>query len=85
MDINEAEMNTIPVSIFEIKSPQEIFSDVKKCGAMTVTKDGVPQCIMLSPEEYARLKDELEIARLENDLSDELDIDNELLDEPLLN
>lgn len=80
MDIKDAEKNIISVSLFKVKTAEEIFADVKKCGAMTVTKDDIPQCILLSPMEYSRIMDELEIAKLEKDLSEEITYDDLLIE-----
>ena len=41
-----------------------IFDDVKKTGAKAVTKNNAIECVLLSPEEYLSLLEEVEDARL---------------------
>lgn len=42
------------------------FDEVKRYGAKVVMKNNTPECVLLSPEEYIRLLDELNDARLLN-------------------
>ena len=42
----------------------EIFEDVKQSGAKVVMKNNVAECVLISPEEYVRLMDEVNDARL---------------------
>ena len=42
----------------------KIFSDVRRTGAKVVMKNNVPECVLLSPEEYVQLMDTINDARL---------------------
>lgn len=42
----------------------KIFQEVKQSGAKVVMKNNVAECVLLSPEEYIRLMDEVNDARL---------------------
>ena len=42
----------------------KIFEDVKQSGAKVVMKNNVAECVLISPEEYVRLMDEVNDARL---------------------
>ena len=56
--------NTIPISQFNRGLAGKIFEDVKQSGAKVVMKNNAAECVLLSPEEYVRLIDELNDARL---------------------
>ena len=56
--------NTIPISLFNRGLAGKIFEDVKSSGAKVVMKNNVAECVLLSPEEYTRIMDELNDARL---------------------
>ena len=56
--------NTIPISQFNRGLAGKIFEDVKQSGAKVVMKNNTAECVLLSPEEYVRLIDELNDARL---------------------
>lgn len=56
--------NTIPITMFNRGLAGKIFSEVKQCGAKVVMKNNAPECVLMSPEEYIRLMDELNDARL---------------------
>lgn len=56
--------NTIPISLFNRGLAGKIFEDVKASGAKVVMKNNVAECVLLSPDEYARIMDELNDARL---------------------
>ena len=56
--------NTIPISQFNRGLAGKIFEDVKTAGAKVVMKNNVPECVLLSPDEYVRLMDEVNDARL---------------------
>ena len=43
---------------------EKIFEDVKQSGAKVVMKNNVAECVLISPEEYVRLMDEVNDARL---------------------
>ena len=54
----------IPIAEFDLGRAGEIFKEVKAEGAKVVMKDDVAECVLLSPEEYVRLMDEVNDARL---------------------
>lgn len=56
--------NTVPISLFNRGYAGKIFEDVKSSGAKVVMKNNVAECVLLSPDAYARLMDELNDARL---------------------
>lgn len=55
---------TIPISLFNKGMAGKIFSDVRSCGAKVVMKNNAPECVLLSPDEYIHIMDELNDARL---------------------
>lgn len=56
--------NTIPISQFNRGLAGQIFEDVRQSGAKVVMKNNAAECVLLSPEAYVRLMDELNDARL---------------------
>ena len=64
MNIIAAIQNTIPISQFNRGLAGKIFSEVRQSGAKVVMKNNAPECVLLSPEEYVRIMDELNDARL---------------------
>lgn len=56
--------NTVPITQFNRGLAGQIFEDVKANGAKVVMKNNVAECVLLSPDEYLRLMDELNDARL---------------------
>ena len=56
--------DTIPISMFNRGLAGKIFEEVRKAGAKVVMKNNLPECVLVSPEEYAQLIDELNDARL---------------------
>lgn len=56
--------NTVSISLFNRGLAGKIFSEVKACGAKVVMKNNTAECVLLSPEEYIRLMDEVNDARL---------------------
>ena len=64
MNIRSALENTIPISQFNRGLAGKIFEEVKRYGAKVVMKNNIPECVLLSPEEYIRLLDEANDARL---------------------
>lgn len=65
-------MNTVPITQFNRGLAGQIFEDVKTHGAKVVMKNNVAECVLLSPDEYVRLMDELNDARLAALASDRL-------------
>ncbi|MDO4273182.1 MAG: type II toxin-antitoxin system Phd/YefM family antitoxin [Eubacteriales bacterium] len=64
MSIRSAIENTISISQFNRGLAGKIFDEVKRYGAKVVMKNNSPECVLLSPEEYIRLLDEVNDARL---------------------
>ena len=56
--------NTVPITQFNRGLAGKIFEEVKQTGAKVVMKNNMAECVLLSPEEYVRLMDELNDARL---------------------
>lgn len=63
-NISSAIRDTISISLFNRGLAGKIFEDVKKSGAKVVMKNNAAECVLLSPDEYIRLMDELNDARL---------------------
>ena len=58
--------NTVPISQFNRGLAGKIFEEVKTAGAKVVMKNNTAECVLLSPEEYVRLINELNDAKLES-------------------
>ena len=56
--------NTIPITQFNRGLAGKIFEEVKRNGAKVVMKNNTAECVLLSAEEYVRLMDEVNDARL---------------------
>lgn len=56
--------NTVPISLFNKGLAGKIFEEVKQAGAKVVMKNNVAECVLLSPQEYVKLVDEVNDARL---------------------
>lgn len=56
--------DTVPINQFNRGLAGKIFEEVKKSGAKVVMKNNTAECVLLSPEEYAKLIDEICDARL---------------------
>ena len=54
----------IPISRFNKGEANKIFSEVKSKGTRIVVKNNVPECVLMSPEEYQTIMDEYEEAVL---------------------
>ena len=52
-------MDIIPESLFDEKDAGGIFEEVKKNRVAVVVKGDEPECVLLSPEEYVRMVDEI--------------------------
>ena len=63
-NITSAIRDTISISLFNRGLAGKIFEDVKQSGAKVVMKNNVAECVLISPDEYVRLMDELNDARL---------------------
>ena len=56
--------DTVPINQFNRGLAGKIFEEVKKSGAKVVMKNNTAECVLLSPEEYAKLIDEICDARV---------------------
>ena len=63
-NIASAIRNTIPISLFNRGLAGKIFEEVKQCGAKVVMKNNTAECVLMAPDEYLRLIDEVNDARL---------------------
>ncbi|MBO4468156.1 MAG: type II toxin-antitoxin system Phd/YefM family antitoxin [Clostridia bacterium] len=63
-DMTSAITNMIPISMFNRGLAGQVFEDVKKSGAKVVVKNNAAECVLLSPEEYVKLMEEVNDARL---------------------
>ncbi|MDU1642482.1 type II toxin-antitoxin system Phd/YefM family antitoxin [Peptoniphilus harei] len=61
--IKQISNRTVSISDFNRGLAGRIFDDVKSNGSKVVLKNNSPECVLLSPEEYSKLMDELEDAR----------------------
>lgn len=64
MNIISVIENTIPISQFNRGLAGKIFQEVKQSGAKVVMKNNAPECVLLSPQEYVKLIEEINDARL---------------------
>lgn len=55
---------TLSISLFNRGLAGQIFSEVRRTGAKVVMKNNTAECVLLSPEEYVSLMDEVNDARL---------------------
>ena len=63
-NIASAIRNTVSISLFNRGLAGKIFEEVKQCGAKVVMKNNTAECVLMSPDEYLRLIDEVNDARL---------------------
>ena len=56
--------NTVPITQFNRGLAGKIFDDVKVTGAKVVMKNNTAECVLLSPDEYVRLMDAVNDAKL---------------------
>ncbi|MCD7863699.1 MAG: type II toxin-antitoxin system Phd/YefM family antitoxin [Lachnospiraceae bacterium] len=63
-NIIAAIQNTVPISLFNRGQAGKIFEEVRHVSATVVMKNNTAECVLLSPEEYVRLIDEVNDARL---------------------
>ena len=63
-DVTSAIRSTVPISLFNRGLAGKIFEEVKQQGSKVVMKNNTPECVLLSPEEYLHLMDEVNDAKL---------------------
>ena len=62
--LTNAIKNTVSISLFNKGLAGKVFDEVKKTGAKLVIKNNNPEAVIMSPEEYISLVDELNDAKL---------------------
>lgn len=63
-NIASAIRNTVSISLFNRGLAGKIFEEVKQSGAKVVMKNNTAECVLMSPDEYLRIMDELNDSRL---------------------
>lgn len=63
-NMTNAIKNTVSISLFNRGLAGKIFEEVKATGAKVVMKNNTAECVLLSPDEYVLLMDEVNDARL---------------------
>lgn len=63
-NISSAIRDTVSISLFNRGLAGKIFDDVKQSGAKVVMKNNAAECVLMSPDEYVKLMDEVNDARL---------------------
>lgn len=63
-DVTSAIRNTVSITLFNRGLAGKIFEEVKQQGSKVVMKNNTPECVLLSPEEYLHLMDEVNDAKL---------------------
>ena len=62
--LSNAIKNTVYITLFNKGLAGKVFDEVKKTGAKLVIKNNNPEAVIMSPEEYINLVDELNDAKL---------------------
>ena len=63
-NVMSAIRDTVPIGQFNRGLAGKVFEDVKRTGPKVVIKNNMPECVLISPEEYAQMVDEIIDARL---------------------
>lgn len=63
-NVASAVKDTISISLFNRGMAGKIFKMVKDTGPKVVMKNNMPECVLMSPEEYVKLIDEIEDMKL---------------------
>lgn len=61
--VKEISIKTVSISEFNRGLAGRIFDDVRQNGSKVVLKNNTPECVLMSPDEYIKLMDELEDAK----------------------
>ncbi len=64
VSLRSAIQNSVPISNFNKGMAGKIFADVRSNGPKVVIKNNTPECVLMSPEEYISILDEIEDMRL---------------------
>ena len=62
--VTSAIRDTVSITQFNRGLAGKIFDEVRESGAKVVMKNNAAACVLLSPEEYLRMMDEINDARL---------------------
>ncbi|MBQ9388491.1 MAG: type II toxin-antitoxin system Phd/YefM family antitoxin [Lachnospiraceae bacterium] len=63
-DLTTVIKNTVSISQFNRGMAGKIFAEVKATGAKVVMKNNTAECVLISPDEYVRMMEEINDARL---------------------
>lgn len=63
-NVASAIRDTVPISMFNRGLAGKVFDEVRRTGAKVVMKNNAAECVLMPPEDYIALLDELEDARL---------------------
>lgn len=63
-NITSAIRDTVSISLFNRGLAGKIFEEVKQSGAKVVMKNNAAECVLMAPNEYIKLMDEVNDARL---------------------
>ena len=55
---------TVPISMFNNGMADEIFEEVRHSGTKVVMKNDLPECVLMSPEDYVKMSDVYNDAKL---------------------
>ncbi|MFR7760049.1 MAG: type II toxin-antitoxin system Phd/YefM family antitoxin [Peptoniphilus grossensis] len=61
--VKQISNRTVSISDFNRGLAGRIFDDVKSNGSKVVLKNNTPECVLISPDEYSELIEELEDAK----------------------
>lgn len=64
VSVRSAIQNSVPISNFNKGMAGKIFAEVRSNGPKVVIKNNMPECVLMSPDEYISMLDELENMRL---------------------
>lgn len=63
-NVASAIRDTVPISLFNRGLAGKVFDEVRKTGAKVVMKNNAAECVLMPPEDYVAIMDELEDTRL---------------------
>ena len=62
--IANAISNMVPITLFNKGKAGQIFEEVKKTGTKLVVKNNVAECVLVSPQKYVEMVEEIEDMKL---------------------
>lgn len=66
-DVSAVIRDTVPITHFNRGLAGKIFEEVRQSGAKVVIKNNSPECVLLSPEVYLSIMDEIKTIRAQTD------------------